>query len=116
MLLARQNLHRLDDLAAPRLDHRAKTVFLRRTLARAVTPRAARRAATLRRMEDMIAHQEAGGLLRMNGHLLGSMVRAYPVSHSAIRREIRFKTPQKLVEIAEQIELGLWVEPSRRLL
>ncbi len=103
----------LDDRTPPRFDRSAKTEFLRRTIARAVTPRQEKRVFPLRRMEDLLARQEAGGTLGHTGFLLGSIAQAFPVSHRAMRLELRGLGVQNLVEAAEQIELGFWAAPYR---
>ena len=103
----------LDDRQPPRFDRSVKTEFLRRTIARVVTPRQEKRVFPLRRMEELLARQEAGGTLGPAGFLLGSIARAYPVSHRAMRLELRGLGVQKLVEAAEQIELGFWAAPYR---
>jgi hypothetical protein len=104
----------LDDRKPPRLDRSVKTEFLRRTIARAMSAKAQNRVFALRRMEPLLARQEAGGAIGpANGMLLGSIANAYPVSHSAMRRELRGLDAVGLIEIAEQIELRLWVAPYR---
>lgn len=95
------------------LDGTVWTVFLRQTIARAVTERGRKRVEALRKMEQLIARQEAGFRIGMEGHLLGSIARAYPVSHSLMRRELRGLKTVNLIELAEQIELGHWVAPYR---
>jgi hypothetical protein len=103
----------LDDRRPPRFDTSVKTEFLRRTIARAVTPRAGKRVFGLRQMEPLLARQEAGFPIGVAGHLLGSIARVFPVSHRAMRLELRGRGVQHLVEVAEQIELGLWAAPYR---
>ena len=105
-----------DDRLAPRFDPSAQTEFLRRTLARAVVfsgPQVERRLRGLRRMEALLARQEEGYRIGVEGHLLGSIARAYPVSHRAMRLELRGLGVQRLVEVAEQVELGFWAAPYR---
>lgn len=102
----------LDDLRQQRFDT-VWTEFLRRTIPRANTDSARRRLGALRQMEQLIARQEAGFRIGMQGFLLGSIAREYPVSHSLMRRELRGFKEIDPVEFAEQIELGLWVPPLR---
>lgn len=102
----------LDDQARYSVDT-VWTDFLRRTIPRATTDRARRRLRGLRQMEQLIARQEAGYKIGMEGHLLGSIARKFPVSHSLMRRELRGLKDVDPVEFAEQIELGLWVPPHR---
>ena len=102
----------LDDLRHHSFDT-VWTEFLRRTIPRAKTDRAQRRLRGLRQMEQLIARQEAGFKIGMQGHLLGSIAREFPVSHSLMRRELRGLKDIDPVEFAEQIELGLWVPPYR---
>ncbi len=64
-------------------------------------------------MELLLARQEAGGTLGPASFLLGSIAQAYPVSHRAMRLELRGLGVQNLVEAAEQIELGFWAAPYR---
>jgi hypothetical protein len=96
---------------APELDATAKTNFLKRTIARAVTPRAQERVQALRTLEDLLDGVVSRRPLGAQGYLLNSMCRAYPVSKRAIELELRGRGPQRLIEAAEQIELRLWVTP-----
>jgi hypothetical protein len=88
--------------------HQPRTTFLKQTLARALTPRARNRAEALRELERLIAIKADGGSLGVRGHLAGSLARQYPVSHRAITLELFGHGPQGLVDVAEQVELGLW--------
>jgi len=95
--------------------HQPRTTFLKQTLARALTPRARNRAEALRELERLIAIKADGGSLGVQGHLLASIARTYPVSNRALTLELFGHGPQGLVEAAEQIELGLWpIPPSHQ--
>ena len=111
-LASPETFSRLDDQRRYSFDT-VWTEFLRRSIPRAKTDRAQRRVRALRQMEQLIARQEAGYTIGMQGHLLGSIARAYPVSHSLMRRELRGLKDIDPVEFAEQIELRLWVAPYR---
>ena len=100
----------------PRFDQTVRTVFLRLTIARAVTPRARARVHGLRELERLLAIAAGGYQLGVRGFLLNSLARDYPVSKRAMERELRGYGPQGLVEAAEQIELRLWVMPHARRL
>jgi hypothetical protein len=89
--------------------HEPRTSFLKQTMARAVTPRAKARAEALRELERLIAIKADGGSLGVRGHLLASIARDYPVSNRALALELFGHGPQGLVEVAEQIELRLWL-------
>ncbi|MCT2538758.1 hypothetical protein [Sedimentimonas flavescens] len=93
----------------PKFDETAQTEFLKRTLARAMTERALKRAVALKQMEVLLGRVARGQTLGVQGFLLSSIAREYPVSHRAMDLELRGKGPQGLVEVAEQIELKLWV-------
>ena len=111
--LASERFEPFDDRSPPRFDSRAKTEFLRRTIARAFSERALRRVHGLRQMEELLAKQEAGGSIGLAGFLLGSIAKAFPISHSAMRRELRGREARGFVELAEQIELRYRVQPHR---
>lgn len=96
---------------APHFDKTAKTEFLKRTMARAVTPRSRERAHALRKLEELLARAVARRSLGVQGFLLSSIAKEYPVSKRAMELELRGFGPQGLVEAAEQIELRLWVAP-----
>jgi hypothetical protein len=64
-------------------------------------------------MERLIAVQAEGRPIGVEGHLLGSIVRLYPVSHRAMRMELFGYGPQPLVEVAEQVELCLMIPRHR---
>lgn len=100
------------DIEPPKFDRRAQTVFLRRTVARALTPRAKHRAEALIELERLLAIHVSGHSLGIRGHMLGSITRAFPVSHRAIELELRGHGPQNLVDLAERIELGFWTRPD----
>lgn len=86
-----------------------RTKFLRLTSQRAVLPRWRERVAALERMERLIAIQARGGKIGVEGHLLASITRAFPVSHRAMRMELYGYGYQPLVEVAEQIELRIMI-------
>lgn len=96
---------------APEFDTTAKTIFLKLTIARALTPRARARVHALRKLEELLARAAAGHSLGVQGFLLSSLGTEYPVSKRAMELELRGRGPQRLVEAAEQIELKLWVAP-----
>lgn len=98
--------------APPRFDPGVQTVFLRLTIARAVTPRAAERARQLRELERLLARAAARHGLGVSGFLLNALSQRYPVSKRAMWRELVGCGPQGLVEAAEQIELSLWTRPG----
>ena len=100
------------DLKQPRFDPRAQTTFLRRTTARALTPRAKRRAEALIEMERLLALRATGHALGTLGFMLSSIARAFPVSHRAIELELQGRGPQDLVHLAERIELDFWPRPD----
>jgi hypothetical protein len=100
-----------EGIEPPVYDPRAKTAFVRRTTARALTPRARRRAEALITMEHLLARHVRGYSLGPSGHLLGSLGQAYPVSCRAIELELRGRGPQAIVALAERIELGFWQGP-----
>jgi len=95
----------------PRFDQTTRTLFLRLTIARAVTPRMLRRVHALRELERLLAIAADGHQLGVRGFLLNSLGRDYPVSKRAMELELRGYGPQRLVEAAEQVELKLWVQP-----
>lgn len=95
----------------PNLDASAKTVFLKRTSARALNPRRQERVRALRQLEDLLDAVVSRRPLGGSGFLLNSLGNAYPVSKRAMELELRGLRPQRLVEAAEQIELKLWVTP-----
>jgi len=95
----------------PRLDRTPRTLFLRLTIARAMTPRTLKRVYALRELERLLAIAADGHQLGVRGFLLASIGRDYPVSKRAMDLELRGYGPQRLVEAAEQIELKLWVQP-----
>lgn len=111
-LASPETFSRLDDHSRYSLDT-IWTEFLRHSIPRAKTDRAQRRIRALRQMEQLIARQEAGYGIGMQGFLLGSIARVYPVSHSLMRRELRGLKEIDPVEFAEQVELALWVPPNR---
>jgi hypothetical protein len=88
--------------------HQPRTTFLKQTLERALTPRAQSRGEALRELERLIAIKADGGSLGVRLHLAGSLARQFPVSHRAITLELFGHGPQGLVDVAEQVELGLW--------
>ena len=92
----------------PRFDQTTRTLFLRLTIARAMTPRMHKRLYALRELERLLAIAADGHQLGVRGFLLG---KDYPVSKRAMDLELRGYGPQRLVEAAEQIELKLWVQP-----
>lgn len=104
----------MDGHEPPKLDTTLKTDFLRRTCARAMTPRGLQRARALRELERLLFSAESGFSIGMEGHLLGSIARKYPISARAIVLELRGQGPQRLVEVAEQIELGIRIKTPRR--
>jgi hypothetical protein len=70
----------MSSMTPPDFDRAARTVFLKRTIARAMTPRARNRVHALRELERLIAIKADGGSLGVRGHLLASIARDYPVS------------------------------------
>jgi len=92
-------------------DPTVRTEFLRRTIARAITPRARTRVHALRELERLIAIKADGGSLGVQGHLLASIARDYPVSNRALALELFGHGPQGLVDVAEQVELRMWAAP-----
>jgi len=97
----------MPDRSQPYRLHQPRTTFLKRTLARALTPRSKARAEALRELERLIAIKADGGSLGVRGHLLASIAREFPVSNRALARELFGFGPQGLVEVAEQVELRL---------
>ena len=95
----------------PQFDQTVKTEFLRRTIARAMTPRRRARVHALRELERLLAIATSGCHLGVRGFLLNSIGQNYPVSKRAMELELQGQGPQRLVEAAEQIELKLWVMP-----
>ena len=95
----------------PILDHTTRTLFLRLTIARAMTPRARARVHALRELERLLAIAANRHQLGVRGFLLASLGQDYPVSKRAMELELLGYGPQRLVEAAEQIELELWVQP-----
>ncbi len=86
-----------------------RTVFLRLTIERAMTPRTRARVHALRELERLLAIAANRHQLGVRGFFLGSLGRDYPVSKRAMELELLGYGPQGLVEAAEQIELRLWV-------
>ena len=99
------------DFDPPAFDPTARTEFLRRTIARAMTPRARARVHALRELERLIAIKADGRSLGVQGHLLASIARDYPVSNRAMSLELFGHGPQGLVDVAEQVELRMWAAP-----
>ena len=94
---------------SPSFDHSAETDFLKRSIARAITPRTKARVEALKRLEPLVARTIRGAPLGVQGYLLSSLTRQYPISYRAIFLELSGHGPQRLVEVAEQVELRLWV-------
>ncbi|WP_417733417.1 hypothetical protein [Roseovarius sp.] len=85
----------------------SRTSFLRKTMPRALTPRATLRAERLTDLERLLWIGQHGSL-GPRGMLLNTYERNFPVSYLAMQLEIaRNGKPPGLVEIAELIELGL---------
>ena len=62
-------------------------------------------------LERLIAIKADGGSLGVQGHLLASIARDYPVSNRALALELFGHGPQGLVDVAEQVELRMWAAP-----
>lgn len=90
----------------------ARTEFVRRSEARALTPRGLVRLAALRDAERLLTTATLGLPLGTMGYLLNSFTGAFPVSTRAIEAELTEQGPWQLVEVAERVELGLWRPPE----
>lgn len=91
----------------PAISDGPRTSFLRKTVPRALTPRAKLRVERLTELERLLWIGQHGSL-GPRGMLLNTYERTFPVSYLAMRLEIaRNGKPPGNVEIAELIELGL---------
>ena len=104
----------MEQFNKPIFDDSVRTVFLRLSIARAMTPRARARIHALRELERLLAIAADRQQLGVRGFLLNSLGKDFPVSKRAMELELLGRGPQGLVEVAEQIELKLWVAPCAR--
>lgn len=94
-------------MTRPSVPRPVETAFLERTARRALTSRAEARVSHLRELERLIYRGEFGLGLGVQGHLLASMARRFPVSTRAMQLEFRDGRLASIVEVAELIELDL---------